>query len=309
MGTGGSLICEIINRISTGKALEPSNAPKANDSEEWEKMIVSILAAGTPSVCFDNIETNFQSSALASVLTARSKKCRMLGTTNHTTFGVCVNWMGNGINLNIGGDLPRRIYLTRITTDSARPQLKTDFKIPDIKTHVIKHRYEYLRDILIIAKSYHNNGCPTPEWHEDVTGRLMCIPNMGSFEEWRNYIGGMMVYVGKKDFLGNMEKVLHDCEIQSNEDDELVETLFKTFGMREFTSRLIVDNYYPTFKELLPNYIANEESNRAKKLGKHFSKIKGRVFPSGCKLMISRDAQHIQYYTVTKIPQSDQQKL
>ena len=170
MGTGGSLLCEIINRISTGKPLEPSNAPKANDGEEWEKLIVSILSSGTPSVCFDNIESNFQSAALASVLTSRSKKCRVLGSTNHTSFGVNVNWMGNGINLNIQGDMPRRIYLTRLITDTARPQMRTGFKIPDIKQHVIDHRYEYIKDVLVIAKAYHNAGCPQPKWNAPITG-------------------------------------------------------------------------------------------------------------------------------------------
>jgi hypothetical protein len=309
MGTGGSLICEIINRISTGKALEPSNAPKFNDGEEWEKMIVSILASGTPSVCFDNIESNFQSAALASVLTARSKKCRVLGTTNHTTFGVNVNWMGNGINLNVQGDLPRRIYLTRITTESARPQMKSDFKIPDIKTHTVKHRYEYLKDVLVIAKAYHNAGRPAPEWFDTKKEKTLCIPAMGSFEEWRNYIGGIMVFINKTNFLGNMNKVLCECEMQTNEDEELLEQLLLVYGINDFNAKKVISDEQRRFDSYIPPYIMKDEVNKSRKLGKHFSKIRGRVFPSGHQLVFSRESQHMQYWLVKLIPQVSQSEL
>jgi hypothetical protein len=315
MGTGGSLVCEILTRISTGKALEPSNAPKANDVEEWEKIIVSILAAGTPVVCFDNIESNFQSASLASVLTARSKKCRILGTTNHTTFAVNVNWIGNGINLNIGGDLPRRIYLSRIVTSSARPQQRSGFKIPKIKEYVSEHRYEYIRDILTIAKAYHNAGCPKPVFTDELL-RTMEIPAMGSFEEWRDYIGGMMVYIGKIHFLGNMEDVLQDSEAQNSEGEELLENIYKNLGSAEFTAKQIVSasttGQVPLFiyDEFLPTYIASDTTGgRSKKLGRFFVRIKGRVFASGYKLVYMRESRHTQHWSVAYIEQTAQQNL
>jgi len=309
MGTGGSLLCEILSRISTGKALEPSDAPKANDSEEWEKRIVSFLASGSPVVCFDNIETNFQSSSLASVLTSRSKKCRLLGSTNDSVFVNNVNWMGNGININIGGDLPRRVYLTRIVTDYARPQMRSDFKIPNIKEHVSKNRYEYIKDILTIAKAYHKSNKPSPTWIDGNTGKTKEIPNMGSFEEWRSYIGGMMVMIDKINFLGNSEDILADSEALNVEGEMLLKMINDTIGEDEFTASDIVKRQDGRFNEFIPPYILENEKTAPKKLGKFFSHIKGRVFSSGYKIIAPRNVMHVQKWVVKHVEQKLQTQL
>ena len=309
MGTGGSLVCEILNRISTGKALEPSDAPKANDSEEWEKRIVSFLASGTPSVCFDNIESNFQSSSLASVLTARSKKCRVLGSTNDSVFVNNINWMGNGININVGGDLPRRVYLTRIVTNYARPQMRTGFKIPNIKEHVSKNRYKYIRDILIIAKAYHNAGCPDPKWRDKESQKEKEIPAMGSFEEWRRYIGGMMVMINKTSFLGNNETILENSETLNVEGEQLLMKINEIMGEGEFTSSDIIKHQTHIFDEFIPPYILENEKSAPKKLGKFFSHIKGRVFSSGYKIVASRNVMHVQKWVIKYTEQQTQTTL
>ena len=309
MGTGGTLLCEIINRIATGKALTPSNAPRFNDKEEWEKVILSILQDGITNVCFDNIEGVLKSASLSSVLTSRRKVGRVLGTTNQTTFDVCVNWMGNGINLDIKGDLPRRIYMSRIITDYARPQQRTGFKIPDIKKHVLDHRYEYIRDILTIAKAYHNAGCPKPEWI-DASGKKKEIPVMGSFETWRDYIGGMMVWIGKTKFLDNTEDLLTACELQTSDDEVLLEAIYQNDKLSgEFsTGKLLKIAYEHQESDLfkaLPSYILSEasENNKAKKLGNHFGKIRERIFPSGFSINQTRIKQHVVQWTVNYIKQ------
>jgi hypothetical protein len=294
MGTGGSLVCEIINRISTGKPLQPNNAPKNNESEEWEKRIMSILSSGIPAVCFDNIETNFHSASLASVITAEKYQGRLLGSSNTTVLDARVFWFGNGINLNIQGDMPRRIYMCRIITDTARPQNRTGFKIPQIKQYVLDHRYEYIRDILIIAKAYHNAGCPIPSADDK-------IPAFGSFEAWRDYIGGMMVFIGCKEFLGNMEDMLSDIESKGTDEENLLEKIYLVFGSSEFLSSAIINDKEKRFDELLPPYILDEKGSKVKKLGNYFSRMRDRVFPNGYKIRLSRSVMHVQRWEVVFI--------
>jgi hypothetical protein len=319
MGTGGSLLCEIINRIATGRALSPSNAPRSNDKDEWEKMIISVLQSGTGHICFDNIEGALKSSSLSSVLTMRKKKGRVLGSTNDTSFDVCVNWMGNGINLDIKGDLLRRIYLSRLITDVARPQQRTDFKIPDIKKHTLDHRYEYLKDVLTIARAYHAAGCPKPEW-VDEKGKRKEIPAMGSFEEWRNYIGGIMVFIKKYRFMDNTEDVLTQYESMSSDDEVLLEAIHnspKDQLAGEFTASQVIKAAYEhqdgeLFRSL-PGYIMADqtEASRSKKLGKHFASIRGKVFPAGYSIRQMRIVMHAVRWSINYDQQniSGQQSL
>jgi hypothetical protein len=212
--------------------------------------------------------------------------------------------MGNGININVGGDLPRRVYLTRIVTDFARPQMRSGFKIPNIKEHVSKHRYDYIKDILTIAKAYHVAGKPDPRWTDKEKGKIREIPNMGSFEEWRTYIGGMLVMIGKLDFLGNNEDVLTDSESLNVDGEVLLLKINGTIGEDEFTASDIIKNNI--YDGLVPPYVLENEKSASKKLGKFFSHIKGRVFSSGCKIIATRNVMHVQKWVVKIVKQESQ---
>lgn len=297
MGVGGSLVCDMIVRISTGRPLQPSSAPEHNDTAEWEKKIISILNSGETVTCFDNIETNFHNATLSAVITAESYSGRMLGYTNHTTFDNRVFWMGNGINITIGGDMPRRIFTSRLVTDSSRPYQRTGFRISNIKKHTIDHRFEYIRDVLVIAKAYHNAHYPLPVWDE-IDGQKHTIPIMGSFESWRDYVGGIMVFIGKKDFLGNVEALLQACESQSSGEEELLEHLKEKYEDREFTAKSALNDL--DIDDFLPDFISSTTSTtaKAKKLGWYFSKINGRVFPNGLRLKFSRETRRVKTYTI-----------
>jgi hypothetical protein len=291
MGVGGSLVDEIIVRIATGKGMSPSNAPKDANNEEWEKSINGMLQSGRTIVCYDNIESNFYNAALASIITSERKSCRLLGSINDTIFENHIAWLGNGINLTIGGDMPRRVFHSRLSTNTSRPQQRTGFTIPNIKQHVLEHRYEYLRDILIIAKAYIISGRPAPIW-KDVMGKECKLPEFGGFEEWRNMIGGMMIFLKKYDFLGNLESLLTECESQTSDEDLLLEAISVVFKDKKFLSKDVIAIQDKTIIENLPRFITTEESDnkKSKRLTWFFKKINGRVFSSGYKIQLVDDS-------------------
>ena len=230
--------------------------------------------------------------------------------TNSTVYPVNVNWVGNGINLSIGGDMPRRVYVSRLVTNSPRPYQKNDFTIKNLDQYVAEHRYEFIKDILTIAKAYHNAGKPEPKWTDDITGKTYEIPTMGGFEEWRNYIGGMMVFAGKRNFLANMNEIMANFESQNDEDEVLLERLHLSFQDREFSAKQITDDKDKRFDDFLPSYIVNSTGRKSRMLNTHLSHIRDRVFPSGIKVVFSNVRSKTQMWVIKSvIPPSGQANL
>jgi len=296
MGCGASLLADIIARITTGRTAAMTTTPQRNNPEEWEKVIVSIVREGRSFVVLDNIEGDFYNPHLASVLTTLTYKGRILSKNEMPEYPNIATWIANGNNLKVTGDLPRRCYWIRMSTDTARPFSRKDFKISDIRKHVIDNRSRYLSAILTIAKAWFNAGKP---------GAIASVPVMGGFEAWRSMIGGIMGYMDCKNFLINTEEKLDECEVQYADEEKLLETLFAQFPSTDktsvgFTTSEIGDKLKlesnaankeyqnPIITEALPGnikVILNEKPGSVNKaIGTLFGKINGRVFQNGYRL-------------------------
>ena len=118
-----------------------------------------------------------------------------------------------------------------------------------------------------------------------------------------------MVYIEKIGFLGNMEKVLSDCESQTNEEEELLEQIYIQFKDVEFSAKSIMVCKDYNFSPYLPSYIQKDENGGLRKLGWHLSKINGRVFPNGYKISRGKNRQHIQYWNIEKIDLKAKERL
>jgi hypothetical protein len=288
MGCGGSLLDKVVARLTTGDVLKSRTMPGGRaPNEEMKKTLNSIFKDGTYLVCFDNIDGKIDSPSLASAITSRKNTDRILGTTNDTSFDVNVVWCGNGINIDLAGDLPRRVYVTRILSDSAAPYLKTNFKIPELETHVKEHRYEYLVDLFTIIRGYYQAGCPKPK----------ITPKLGGFEEWHELIGGIMEFAGRTKFLANTVDIINSATEQNNDDELLVSEIYNLFGEREFTATDIQNSGSEAIKKLLPKWI----DDNPRKLGKYLSKVHDKVYSTGLKMEKSGLIQHKQYYTISKV--------
>uniref|UniRef100_UPI0031BA5BBF hypothetical protein n=1 Tax=Methanoculleus sp. UBA312 TaxID=1915499 RepID=UPI0031BA5BBF len=137
-GSGASLMqCAVYSAI-TGSVPPASVTPKTK--EEWEKRALSILMGGAPVHIWDNLEGSFRSDVLASLLTAREWRGRRLGQTEEVSVPARTVWFANGNNVQIGGDLARRVYLSRIDAEVALPWMREDFRHPDLLTWVRENR-------------------------------------------------------------------------------------------------------------------------------------------------------------------------
>ena len=118
-GTSASLLMTLISIVATGEQVSASSCP--DNEEEWRKQISSWLRDGNPLICLDNIASDLRSHALSRALTAAIWKDRILGKPDAATYPNLASWFANGNGLTLGGDLPRRSYLSQLDAKRAKP--------------------------------------------------------------------------------------------------------------------------------------------------------------------------------------------
>lgn len=301
MGAGASLLADIISRITTGRPASMTQAPDKNTSGEWNKLIIGLLREGRSLNIFDNVEGDFYSASLASLLTTTTYKGRILGKNATEEYPNNATWIANGNNMQITHDLPRRCVWVRLATDTARPFERTDWKIPDIRRYSMENQSELLSAILTIARAWFVAKKPKP-------AKTMQI--MGGYEEWRDIVGGIMQFIKCDQFLVNTAVNLDIAEEQHEDIEIFLEEVFIAFpdkkGPREdgkeytllfpvkdITPILDDKNYVEGNKGVrvskMPAYLQEMQSEHPRKvsqaIGHLFKKNLGRVTPTGYKLL------------------------
>jgi hypothetical protein len=105
---GASTLCELINVILTGRPAAAINADKSR--EEIDKAVDSDQRAAIASLCIDNVPegTVFNSTAVAQVLTAKTRRMRILGKSDTIDVDCTQLVMINGVNIRVANDLASR---------------------------------------------------------------------------------------------------------------------------------------------------------------------------------------------------------
>jgi hypothetical protein len=204
-GTGKSLIAETIASIITTD-YGFHGAPRAGEDAEWRKALTTYLSAGNTIIGFDNVEDVLSSGDLARAITAPIWKDRILGRSEEVRVPVRVTWMATGNNVRVGGDIARRCYRIRIDAKMAEPWERKGFKYPDLRGYALAHRGALLADLLTAASAWYLAGQP------DATG----LPNLGSFEDWRRIIGGILQWTGHEGFLSNLRELYREADQDSS---------------------------------------------------------------------------------------------
>jgi len=279
-GTGASLLTEIIGHISTGRPAAMMTPPTA--AEEWRKQITSTLIAGRAMVTLDNIEGKLYSAVLASVLTSETWQDRLLGRSEMVTLAHRIIWIGNGNNIQLGGDLPRRCYWVRLDAQMARPQTRTTFRHEDIREWVIEHRPDILSGILVLARAWVVAGRPEPD----------DLPRLGGYEGWVKTVGGILAHAGYTEFLANQDAMYDANDIDTPQWEGFLTTWHSIWGEKPVavatvTARLEHDQ---DLIAALPDYLAEAYLDRQKSfvrvLGKALSKKKDVRFPAGLSIVM-----------------------
>jgi hypothetical protein len=199
-GTGKSLLVEAIGMIAAGDFPAMMGAP--SEDAEWRKQITATLLNGPTVIAIDNIDAPLTSPSLARALTANVWSDRRLGASDQLQLLNRATWLATGNNVEIGGDLPRRCYVTRLDAKTARPWRGRTFRHPDLLRWIGANRGRLVWACLTLCRAWHVAGRPVPI---DATV-------IGSFEDWSRTLSGILHVAGVTGFLTNLDSLYEQAD-------------------------------------------------------------------------------------------------
>lgn len=231
MGTGASLLAELIVTIATGSSAAMTQAPTSRD--EWGKLLLAELSAGRAVIVFDNLTGTLDSPELSTAITQPAYNGRVLGRTETRRVENRPCWIATGINIALGGDLPRRCVVVRMDPRDARPWLRdrAAFRHPDLLAWAQRERGRIIAAVLTIARAWIRAGRPVPDG----------TPRLAVFEDWCETLGGMLSVMGIDGFLGNLDRQYEEADVESPQWGAFLAKWHERFGETPVTVAELVD--------------------------------------------------------------------
>lgn len=292
-GTGASLCSEVIAIIATGRPAAMISAPR--DDEEWQKKLTAMLRRGRSVIIIDNLEGTLYSPSLAMILTSHTIEARILGQSETILLQNRITFIATGNNVRLGGDLPRRLYYSRMDALDARPWMRDpkSFKYEHLIQWATEHRGELLAAIMTLARSWIMAGrSSAPD-----------LPVLGGFEDWTNTVGGILAHAGIQGFLGNLDIMYSRSDVETTQWEGFLEACYEKFGNDPITGADIIREVHSDddFKAALPDSLADglDKKNFSNRLGKALGKKEGVRFPNG--LTISKGDKVVHHAVIWKV--------
>ncbi len=212
-GTGKSKLADVMAVIATGRRAPVLSLGK--DEAEGDKRLAAALLAGGAVVNLDNIERPLFGDLLCQALTQETVDLRPLGGSLKVTAVPNCVFLATGNNLDIRGDLKRRIVLVRLDAKMERPeQRKFDRDVVDVVT---ERRGELITACLTVVRAYLAAGCPA----------VNAAP-FGGFEAWDARCRRPLIWLGIPDPLLSSE------EARAEDPDTALQRSFFTAWNRAF---------------------------------------------------------------------------
>ena len=298
-GSGAGLLQRVIGWIAEGREPALKTMPTG---PEMRKEIFAGLKNGTRIQIFDNLEDRLSSPELAAALTAVEMTGRILGQTEERTYAVRTFWMANGNNVTVGGDLARRTFKSRVDPQDPMPWQREGFRHPDLLRWVQEARGRILAAVFTLARAWIQAGRPAPEK----------VPRVGSFEDWRDTIGGILESAGVPDFMGNASEVYLAADEDRVQWENFLQALWNRYGSEPFqpgrVAELLTSQDPAGFPiaDSLPDALAEAFHYRRKTfsqvLGMAFKKVDGRHFPGGWCIRQGKWSRGVRTWVVTYAP-------
>jgi hypothetical protein len=187
--------------------------------------------------------------------------------------------------------MPRRSYSIRLDANAERPWERTGFKIKGLERHIRANRGDLLSAALPVVRAWYTNGKPKAD-----------VPMLGSFDEWAETIGSVLAFAGVDGFLANLEQT----QVVQDEDTQQWTAFFdawwEEFGstpvvVDELCKRLIEADVHDDEARAVPDALlvhVDVHGARAgalrRSLGRHLSRLAGRIFNGHKLLEAGRDA-------------------
>jgi len=230
-GSGKTLLAQSLHAIATGKKADVKPHVSGKDDEEIRKRVMALLVSGAECVVWDNILGRFNSASMAGLLTSASYTDRILGSSTSVTIPNMALWLFTGNNLQLAGDMPRRIFRCRINPNMDEPYArKFDF---DPETFCMQRRFNILAAAMTIIRAWITAGRP------HAKGRL------ASFEEWDDVVRQPIAWLSDHypDVVCDPMDVMKAGQATDPEQEEwaeLLHALHQKFRHQSFTAREVI---------------------------------------------------------------------
>jgi hypothetical protein len=183
-GAGKGLLARCICIIAFGR--EPHAVTAGANAEELEKRIASELIEGSPALFLDNLNnTAFRSDLLASAITERPARVRLLGRSQMVPLNASAFVILTGNGLTVSEDLARRFVAVDFDPRTEDPEARPFTN--DIRVEVTARRKELLAALLSIWR-----------WGRIATDMQSGLP-LGSFAQWCRWVRDPLLALGCHD--------------------------------------------------------------------------------------------------------------
>lgn len=187
-GTGKTYLAECIAMLSIGSHAAAFPHTKNRDDDEVRKRLTSILMTDARALIWDNIIGNFDSAAMAALLTSPIYSDRLLGESTITTAVNKLLVLLTGNNLTLAGDMPRRVLMLRLDAMMANPATRKFDNNPlsDIK----ENRQQLVHAGLTLIRAYQESD-------DYKNGGTVNDESTSSFEMWDSMVRQTVAWISK----------------------------------------------------------------------------------------------------------------
>lgn len=283
-GSGKSYIIDLASAIATGERAPVIAAGRTE--EETEKRLGAALLNGQAIISIDNVNGELGGDLLCQMIERPIVSIRPLGSSKLAKIESRATVYATGNNIQMVGDMVRRVVLIQLDPNTERPELRNFDKRPfDM---VIENRGRYIAAVLVIVCAYAAAGYPN-----------LCKP-LASFEDWSRVVRSALVWLGQADPVETMNEAREDDPETSNLRALLVtwaEAMGKggkTFSAGQVIARADERNSFgertnPDLYQALQDVADGGRGEiSGKRLGRYLLRNKGRIL-DGLRFAVSQD--------------------
>jgi putative DNA primase/helicase len=299
-GTGKTYLFNIASAIGLGTRCPIIT--QGDDRAETEKRLGALMINGSQIICIDNVNGDLQSDLLGQVISEDEINVRVLSQSKTAKLTNRFVIFVTGNNLNIIGDLNRRMLICEMDAVLEHPETR-QFEFNPV-TEVLNNRGEYIAACLTIIRAHALEGYP---------GFSEMTP-LNSFEKWSMTVRGALVWLGLRDPVESME-VLKKADPHRVEQSSFVSTfaeLFEPDFAPHVTVSEIIEEANKSFddgkgdarkrmKEILREYGDRHGIVSSRRVGKWLARILGRRF-GDLRLRGTNENKPMMEYWVERLP-------
>jgi hypothetical protein len=296
-GTGKGLLDRVILTPAFGTRWISITAPK--DERDWRNELTSKLRETPEAIVIDNVSKFLDSPSLASAVTKEFWDNRELGVTRQLTLEIRCSWHILANNLDMTDELTRRCVRIQLHRDMDHPELLdiSELAHPNVLSYAVKQRPAIIWAILTLISAWIAANRPKPS-----------CSYLGSFESWRDVIGGILQVAGIDGFLTEIKKHAADADPETERWRALVEKWWIKFGENEVRAADLL----PLAEEIDGFHFGRSQEERARQtaFGIRLRKRRNQVFTFAdaaavaygtFKIVCAGTRQGLAYYNIEQI--------